>query len=551
METCSSCHKSFEIHQLEKDFDQKIGLNFGNPGLCPNCRDQLRLAWRNDTNLYSRKCDATGENLVTMFHPDAKVKVIHKDFWYSDEYDGRKYGQDFDFERPFFEQFNELMQKAPLPHTMVSNDTNSLYTNYTYANKNCYLCFAGNYLEDSLYCYNAENSSDCADCLFVSSSELCYQCIHVSNSYNLKYSLHSNNCSDSAFLENCSNCRDCFMCFNLNNKQYCFLNKQYSKEEYKKLISDISLGKKATLEKAYDHWLSERDKHFQPENHNVSVENCDGEYILNSKNCQKSYIVNQNCEDCLYLTNGFPDFKDSQHCTYSGEGSSLLYETMASGANCYRMFFVNLCFANCSDIYYSLALTNTKNCFGCVSLTNSKYCILNKQYSQDKYEALVPKIIEHMRQTGEWGKFFPAEISPFGYNETTAQDYYPLTEDEARAKGFNWRDIEPKKYSEQKYLGSYDIKEVPADVLDQILSCKTCTKNFKINQQELDFYRKLEICLPENCSDCRHKQRLKFINNHKRNHHNCAKCDKDNFVCYPKDEKRQIFCKKCYLDEIY
>jgi len=31
-----------------------------------------------------------------------------------------------------------------------------------------------------------------------------------------------------------------------------------------------------------------------------------------------------------------------------------------------------------------------------------KYCILNKQYSKEEYEELVPKIIEHMQKTGEW-----------------------------------------------------------------------------------------------------------------------------------------------------
>ena len=31
-----------------------------------------------------------------------------------------------------------------------------------------------------------------------------------------------------------------------------------------------------------------------------------------------------------------------------------------------------------------------------------------------------------MQKTGEWGEFFPASFSPFGYNETVAQEYFPL-----------------------------------------------------------------------------------------------------------------------------
>jgi len=38
----------------------------------------------------------------------------------------------------------------------------------------------------------------------------------------------------------------------------------------------------------------------------------------------------------------------------------------------------------------------------------------------------VPKIIEHMQKMGEWGEFFPSSLSPFGYNETVAEEYYPI-----------------------------------------------------------------------------------------------------------------------------
>lgn len=31
-----------------------------------------------------------------------------------------------------------------------------------------------------------------------------------------------------------------------------------------------------------------------------------------------------------------------------------------------------------------------------------------------------------MQLTGEWGEFFPHELSPFCYNETVAQDYFPI-----------------------------------------------------------------------------------------------------------------------------
>jgi hypothetical protein len=35
-------------------------------------------------------------------------------------------------------------------------------------------------------------------------------------------------------------------------------------------------------------------------------------------------------------------------------------------------------------------------------MVSKQYCILNKQYTKEEYEELVPKIIEHMKKTGEW-----------------------------------------------------------------------------------------------------------------------------------------------------
>jgi len=92
---------------------------------------------------------------------------------------------------------------------------------------------------------------------------------------------------------------------------------------------------------------------------------------------------------------------------------------------------------------------------------------LNKQYSQDEYEKIVPLIIEGMTKkphpspllAGEGdlsphpsgtplgkegvqnrGEFFDPSLSPFAYNETTAQDLFPLSKEEALQAGFQRED---------------------------------------------------------------------------------------------------------------
>ena len=100
-----------------------------------------RFTWRNDQNLYQRTCDFSGKQLITMFSPEKNVKVIDRDIWWSDKFDGREYGRDFDFSKPFFEQFEKLIQEVPYAHIATFDNENSLYTNYSGWNKNCYLCF--------------------------------------------------------------------------------------------------------------------------------------------------------------------------------------------------------------------------------------------------------------------------------------------------------------------------------------------------------------------------------------------------------------------------
>ena len=79
------------------------------PTLSPDCRAQRRLAFRNERHLYHRKSDLSGKQIISCFSPDKLTKVFSQDEWWSDAWDPLEYGRDFDFSRPFFEQFAELL----------------------------------------------------------------------------------------------------------------------------------------------------------------------------------------------------------------------------------------------------------------------------------------------------------------------------------------------------------------------------------------------------------------------------------------------------------
>ena len=109
-----------------------------------------------------------------------------------------------------------------------------------------------------------------------------------------------------------------------------------------------------------------------------------------------------------------------------------------------------------------------------------------------------------------YGEFFPIELSPFAYNQTLAQDHFPLSKEEAAQNGYRWKDPASQEY--QITIKGEDlpdtIEDAKDDILDAIISCTNCKKAFRIIKQELEFLRRERISLPRYCVDCRHAFRI-------------------------------------------
>ena len=485
----------FEIEEEDRALLEKltpvvrgVRLELPEPVDCPRCLLKRRVSWRNDMNLYRAQCAMSGKQIVSMYRSDGGFRSVAAEEWWGDDWDAKQYGRDYDFDRGFFEQFAELLKEVPRMSLAIASSENSDYTNYNIWMKNCYLCFAGNGSEDCMYCYNAQDCRDCVDMLFSDDCELCYEGTGLSGCYQCFYSDHSVNCSDCWFVTDCIGSKDCIASSGLRNAQYCILNKQYTREEYERRKAEILKD----LEAARKWWEIERAKLPQRESHNRQAEDCEGEYIVQSKNCKKCYIMAKGGEDCRYIFNGFPDFKDSMHCAWAGENSQLDYECIAGGSECERRYFTNVCFSGCSNVFYSDYCVGVKNVFGCSGLQKAEYCILNKQYSKEEYEELVPRIVQSMRERGEWGKFFPAEMSPFAYNESWAQILFPLEKEEALARGLQWFDGEDA---------------VTTEAQEGARKCEVTGKPFKILEAEKKFYQRFGLPEPKKCFDQRHRER--------------------------------------------
>jgi hypothetical protein len=236
---CQNCKKDFVIESEDFNFYEKIKIP--SPTFCPECRLIRRLMWRNEHSLFRRPNAEEGKKdlIISVYHPDAQIKTYEKEMWWSDRWDSTNYGRDYDFSRPFFEQFKELVEEVPHIALSDSKSINSRFCNITVEMKNYYLVTAAWACEDSMYCNRV------SDCKFNHDSYICYSTefghenVYCRDSNRLFFSLESEACLNSYFLYDCRNCSDCILCTNLRNKNYCIENVQYTKEEYETLVSKI------------------------------------------------------------------------------------------------------------------------------------------------------------------------------------------------------------------------------------------------------------------------------------------------------------------------
>jgi hypothetical protein len=289
-----------------------------------------------------------------------------------------------------------------------------------------------------------------------------------------------------------------------------------------------------------------------------AVENASGDYLTNCKNVHHAFYL-FNSEDVRYCYDG-GELKDCMDIVEPFIGE-LQYETHACNQGT-RLVGCSKCYET-NDLMYCQYCWHSHDLFGCIGFKRNEYCILNKQYSKEEYEALVPKIIEHMIRGGEWGEFFPMKHSPFGYNESVANEYYPLSKEEIAERGLRWNEYDPPPPNITSMYNASDVPEHIEDVTDEILNhailCEKTNRPFKIMEVELEYYRKNSLPLPRKHPDARHYERFSLRNERKLWDRTCTKCGRSVRSTHaPLDtpsskpiRPRNVYCDECYVREVY
>ncbi len=500
---------------------------------------------------------------VSLFPEDFETPVFTPKAWWADDWDAIDYGQEYDFSKLFFEQIKKLLNTVPRLGIWNVGCKNSLYTNQSYYNKNTYLSFAVRDCEDIAYVSYAFLNKQSLDSSYIFNSEHCYEGINIKKSYN---SFHIQNCEgmiDSQYAIFCRNCENVFGGINLRFTKNNFFGEQLTKEEYEKRIKKLKLDKRSVRNEIKNRFNKIKSKSIVKATQQTKCVNCIGDYLTNAKDCY--WVFNgANLEKVKYSSWIFSS-KDI-YDTFGIGGSELIYEAISpeNVRDC-KFIFSTDSSHNCE---HTIFCQDSANLFGCVSIRNGEYMILNYPYTKEKYTELIKEIKKDMDDMPyidkkglvyKYGEFFPSELSPFGYNETIAQEYFPLTKEEALKQGYEWKDENLKSYNPTLKPNEVpdSILEVPDGIINEVIACEhnnkckhKCTTAFKITKDELVFYRKHNIPLPVLCPNCRHGERISCRNPKKLWDRNCHNCNEKIKTSYSPDRPEIVYCEKCYQKEV-
>jgi hypothetical protein len=351
------------------------------------------------------------------------------------------------------------------------------------------------------------------------------------------------------YCERCEWCEECILSSNLRNKKYYIENISYAPEAYNRKKQEILSMNREMLKKKYqESKLKTPKKHLDL----LMTENVIGDYTKRSKDC--SFVCDTSDMEDVKYAQFVKDTFDSQDLDYCCCQTDFSYEISTGWVNMFGCAFSVDIWPNIQHSFYSYSCSTSQHLFGCVGVRNKSYCILNKQYTKEEYEELVPRIIEKMIADGEWGEFFPASLSPLWYDEAAVHEYFPLSREKALEDWFNWSDYEAPFPRVEKIIPASKlpdtIESIPDDILNWAIECEVSKKPFRIIKQELEFYRKHSIPIPRRHPDVRHMDRMKMRNPRKLFERKCDKCGKDMVTTYAPERLERVYCETCYDKEI-
>ncbi len=599
--TCKWCSKEYPIFDKEKTFLEKRNLDFSE--LCFDCRFRNMLMWRNEKKLYWRKSDKTWKRILSMYSPEYKWKVYNYDEW-EQEWWFASINIDFNANEDFISNYYKLFLKIPKPWTDIFRTNENInFCNRTWRVKNAYYSFTSfENCEDLYFSNHISESKDIYNSTRADTSILVYESTFVYNSYKIFFCDNINNSKEIYFSYELKDCEECIFCSNLVGKKYMIYNKEYKKEEYENIKSNLkqNMSSYQKLENMVIEYETSKIKILKKWINNIWSENVIWNKLNNSNNCILCHNI-LGWDNCFNSIWWFPANEKNIFNSYWFWAVENMNLSMWNWPWNNLYFTINI--EDSDNIYFSQKIKWCHYCIWCYGLQNASYHILNKPYSKEEYNELFPKIIENIKNHWHYNDFFSPKHSPFPINDTCIMEEFPINK-LREIKNYNWWDLENYSYNEKiidldwkwiiyilypeknlsdaiidfwwkekintlwrnieneitipKWLDKITYDKIPDNIYDleesiieKAIKCKETWRYYRFIKKELDFCKKYSIALPRNHPDNRIDKRRQKSPKLNIELIKCHKCKKETLSVYPEKLWNIVVCEDCYNKEIY
>ena len=522
----------------------------------PLTRMKWLSAFRTSFEIFWNKHAFTGEPILSYVHPDIQIPIVSDQEWHDLDVGATpEYQREIDLARPVLEQCRDLVRVVPMgARREWKNIVNTIGVGM-WDVEDCYIVFSTVRAKRAMYTYYClENCEDIVQGTFVMTSQNCFGCTRIERCHSCNFALESRDCINCSFIFDCRNCEDCFGATNLRNKKYVLFNEQLTKEEYQKRLSEVDLSCRSTFHEYHKRFLQLVETSAFPENFNINSADCQGEYLSDCVRVRESYYM-QKCTDCAYNYGS----SGAERCYYVSSAYPASDCWMSAvQLNCSQSKYSAMC-GNSRELEYCNNCHDCESCFGCVGLRNKKFHIFNKPYSEAEYWQKVDGLKCAMLDRGEYGEFFPFDVSPNGMQFSMSPVLYDVDEAEMKRFGAPIYDpdrgavLAPKKTVEVPPLRSEDVPDCLAEVepdkwVGKAFMDTKANRRWTVMPKEFAFYQSHHLPFPEEHYTSRLRGQLQLLNLPLWEQKNCVACNASISVGKNKTfTARKVYCTACYL----
>lgn len=491
-----------------------------------------------------------GKKMLSFVHPDSPFQVIEDHEWFSREFLNHT---SWSATEPFFSQFQKLALATPVGALRDDGSNRNSIGVDIINTEDGHMVFGSGHNKRMHYFYIGVENEDVVDGTNLTHCHETFQSNHCEKLFNCAFAFESRECMNAKFLFDCRNCEYCFGATNLRNKKYVFFNQQLSKEEWEQRISQIDLSCYSVFETYQDRFRELISEAAWPEQFTTGNEDCTGEYIDRSTRCH----------DCYWMSDGVDNYacwlvlehQTSAFSIWTAWGSDVYAscDIIGQGSKfCFRVW-------HSTDMEYCMNCYHCESCFGCVGLRHKKFCIFNTQYTEAEYYEKLDHIKCAMLERGEYGEFFPADLSECGFQFSMGKMFFDYTPEEYQAFGAPKFDpmhggvVMPEDDQATKGLRVQDIPDClnavdPAQFVNVPIYDEQLKRHFSVVPAEFAFYQQRKLPFPREHFLSRLKKLIRHSNSPIPEYVRCFPCGKDVVTWQnPTFPSRRIYCRACYL----